>query len=83
MTTATIQKWGNSHGIRLTKDILDSLGVSAGSTVYLKKSADGLTIEVDKKDVRNMTLDEMLKTIPKDFSQKEYDWGKVKGNEVW
>ena len=33
----TISKWGNSQGVRISSDILRSIGYSTGDEVYVKR----------------------------------------------
>ena len=42
---ATIQKWGNSHGIRLPKNLLDAIGVTTNDRVELVQAGDTVTIK--------------------------------------
>lgn len=35
MVTTKIQKWGNSQGLRLSKQVLDLAGISVGDSVEL------------------------------------------------
>ena len=37
---ATIQRWGNSHGIRLPKVLLDELGIRENDRVEILHSKD-------------------------------------------
>ncbi len=36
-----VRKIGSSHGIILSKDILEQLGVKEGDSIHLKKDVDG------------------------------------------
>ena len=86
---ATIQRWGNSQGIRLPKALLDGLGFRENDRVELIQSQDTITIR--KVTVPHKTLEERLTA----FYQKpidqigriqgdgELDWGKAEGHEVW
>ena len=49
---ATIQKWGNSQGLRIPRPILESLGIRENDRVELVPSGDTLTI---KKPPRAVT----------------------------
>lgn len=86
---ATIQKWGNSQGIRIPKTILETLGIRENDRVELVPSGDTLTI---KKAVSapHKTLEERLTAFygkPVDeivrIPGEELDWGKAEGREVW
>lgn len=81
-----LSKWGNSQGIRLSKEILESMNIS--------------TDEIDKKDVKleakiengkliitplKSPLEELFKDFkgnPEDY-KVDIDYGKPVGNEVW
>ena len=78
---ATIQKWGNSQGLRLPKALLDSAGLKENDRVELTQNGDGITIRRAAIS-RHRTLEERLT----DFYGKPvqelgrldgeaYDWG--------
>ena len=86
---ATIQKWGNSHGIRLPKNLLDAIGVTTNDRVELVQAGDTVTI---KKAVpqTHRTLEERLTAFygkPVDEIQRipdeEVEWSKAQGDEAW
>lgn len=77
----TIQKWGNSLGVRLPKSIATNQSLTAGSRVTVKETKTGISIEIAKKKTR--TLADMLKGITKDNLHDEVDWGKPVGSEIW
>ena len=78
----SIQKWGNSLGVRLPKNIALNQSLKAGSRVLLTETKTGIAIEVVKK-TRKYTLAELLKGVTKDNLHKETDWGDPVGNEIW
>ena len=84
----TVVKWGNSHGIRLPKAFLQNIKIAENDPV-------DVILENEKIIIKKVNLKEH-KTIKQrlmDFygdnyqeystSQKEMDWGKPVGNEVW
>lgn len=77
----TIQKWGNSQGIRLQQFLLKEANVQVGDTVSVYVKADSIVIQ--KKLAKYPTLEELLARIPKDYKPEEYDWGPPVGKEVW
>lgn len=86
---ATIQKWGNSNGLRIPKALLDALGLRENDRVELTQTADAITI---KKAVGtpHKSLEERLtafygKPIEEigPIPGEELDWGKAEGCEVW
>lgn len=42
---ATIQKWGNSNGLRLPKTMLEAIGMKENDRVELIQSEDSITIK--------------------------------------
>jgi antitoxin MazE len=84
----TLQKWGNSQGVRLPKQMTESLGIQAGAKVELELSADGesLTIRPAKasRAVRGRyRINDLLAASGEDAFAGEIDWGKPEGREAW
>ena len=85
---ATIQKWGNSQGLRIPKALLDALDLRENDRVELTQTEKG--IHIQKAGVPHRTLEERLTAfygkpidqIPR-VEQEEVDWGKAEGDEVW
>ena len=85
---ATIQKWGNSQGLRIPKTLLDALGLRENDRVELIQSDDG--IQIKKAAAGHRTLEERLTAfygkpvdeIPR-LESPEIDWGGKSGGEVW
>ena len=85
----TIQKWGNSQGLRIPKPMLESVGIRENDRVELIQTADSITL---KKAVAlpHKTLEQRLvefyeKPIEdiERCQEKEMDWGKAEGREIW
>lgn len=87
---ATIQKWGNSQGLRIPKVILDTLGIGENDRVELTSSEDSIIIKKVQTS-RHKTLEERLSTfygqpvekIGRIDGDAEIDWGPAEGAEVW
>jgi antitoxin component of MazEF toxin-antitoxin module len=59
-TTVTITPWGNSHGIRLTRELMQSLGVSADTQLQARVVGKG---QLELRAVpKRKSLAEKLKT---------------------
>lgn len=83
---ATIQKWGNSQGIRIPKAFLEALGMAENDLVELSRVDDNLVIKKVKKEnkkVSELTLEEIFKDYEGDDTVEEFDWGAPVGKEVW
>lgn len=61
MIQATIQKWGNSQGIRIPKALLEALGMMENDVVELSRVDDDIVITKDKEK-KELTLDGRKKT---------------------
>ena len=63
-----LRKWGNSVGLRIPAQILESLDLEENSQVTLEVRENRLIIEKDKP---LPNLDEILASIPDDFDYPE------------
>ncbi len=78
-----IQKWGNSQGLRLARQILEDACISVGDHVEVAVR-EGMIVIAPVRRVRGrQSLQELVARIPKNYKPKEMDWGKPLGNEVW
>jgi antitoxin MazE len=78
-----VQKWGNSQGLRLAKQVLEDARIAVGDDVDIT-TRDGTIIIAPVRRVRGKhNLKELVSRIPKNFKTKELDWGKPIGREVW
>jgi antitoxin MazE len=78
-----IQKWGNSQGLRLPKQVLEDAHLSLGDDVDITVQ-DGLIVIVPARRVRGgQRLEELVSRIPKDYRAEEVDWGEPVGREAW
>ncbi len=78
-----VQSWGNSQGLRLSKQVLEDAHVSVGDEVDVAVR-DGLIVVAPLKRTRGkVSLRSLVARIPKDYKPQETDWGKPAGREVW
>ncbi len=76
-----VREWGNSQGIRLSKEILKSAGIELNEVLNVTVS-DGMITLV--KSFRHKTLEERAAEFDgKLMLDGEYDWGEPVGREVW
>ena len=79
---ATIQKWGNSQGIRIPKAILEMALFEPDEQVDITAEENKIIIrKVARK--KYITLEERLKDFDGEYVFEECDWGKPMGNEIW
>ena len=80
---AKIQKWGNSQGLRLNKNLLSDVQLGVGDEVDIIVK-DGIMIVAPAKMIRGKhNLKDLVSRIPKNYQAREVDWGKPEGKEVW
>lgn len=78
---AVIKKWGNSQAIRIPKEYINTLGITADTPLSIEISGESIVIS---KKYKHKTLEERVADsgIPLSFS-KEIEWGNPVGSEVW
>jgi antitoxin MazE len=75
-----IQKWGNSHALRIPQHVVHETGLEYNAAVEMKVEDGKLIIQrVDE----HPTLEDMLVKITPQNIHKEVETGKPVGNEVW
>lgn len=87
---ATIQRWGNSQGIRIPKVLLEALHIRENDRVELVQTEDVITIRKASTPAHK-TLEERLtafyaqpiEKIGRIENSPEMDWGKAEGSEIW
>ncbi|MCF8112944.1 MAG: AbrB/MazE/SpoVT family DNA-binding domain-containing protein [Desulfotignum sp.] len=80
---AKIQKWGNSQGLRLAKNLLADAQLNVGDEVDIKVK-DGIMLVIPAKRIRGRhNLKDLVSRIPENFQAGEIDWGEPVGKEVW
>lgn len=86
---ATVQKWGNSQGIRIPKSLLEALGIRENDRVELLQAEDTITIK-KAAAVPHKTIEERLVSFygkPVEeigrIQSQEVNWGQAEGDEAW
>ena len=78
-----IQRWGNSQGLRLAKQVLEDACISVGEDVDVT-ARDGMIVIAPVRRVRGkQSLQELVSRIPRNYETREIDWGEPVGKEVW
>ncbi len=77
----TINKWGNSQGIRIPKSYLKRLGLEIGDEVEIRIEDEKLIIvPIKRKRKPKLDINKLFKEKYKE--NEEYNWGKA-GKEIW
>jgi antitoxin MazE len=78
-----IQRWGNSQGLRLARQVLEDARIAVGDDVDVA-ARDGMIVSAPVRRIRGkQSLQELVSRIPEDYKPEEADWGKPVGREVW
>ncbi|MCC6126063.1 MAG: AbrB/MazE/SpoVT family DNA-binding domain-containing protein [Pirellulales bacterium] len=76
-----VQKWGNSLGVRIPKNIAEDIRVEDGATVDLRVEEGYLVIAPVGKPT--YTLEELVSKITPENRHESIDFGPPVGKEVW
>ena len=78
--TTTIQKWGNSQGIRIPKVILDTVKWNENEEIIILVENEKLIIE---KANNRKNIKELFKDYKGKYEPVDIDWGETLGDEIW
>ena len=86
--TTTLQRWGNSQGVRIPKSIVESLGLRIGSDVMIELSEDCSRIAlVPAKNARRVRrrhrIQDLVAASAPGAFKGECGWGEPCGKEAW
>ena len=81
MIVSRVQKWGNSQGLRLPKQVLELAQIAVGEQVEIAVANRQIVVKKSKRP--KYDLAELVKRIPKRYKAKEVDWGSAVGREEW
>ena len=80
----TIQKWGNSQGVRIPKTILDKLLLQENDPVEIVAENNIIIIKkTTRKRRAQKSLEERFINYSGDYQCTELDTGAPVGKEVW
>jgi antitoxin MazE len=80
---AKIQKWGNSQGLRLAKNLLADAHIGVGDEVDITVK-DGIIVVSPAKRIRGRhNLEDLVARIPENYQTSEVEWGEPVGKEAW
>ena len=78
-----VQKWGNSQGLRLSKDLLSDVEIDVGDAVHVAMRDGALVVTPVRRVRGGHDLRQLVRRIPKGYKPEELDWGPPVGREVW
>jgi antitoxin MazE len=78
-----IQKWGNSQGLRLAKQVLEDAHIEIGDDVDVT-ARDGMIVIAPLRRIRGKhSLHQLVSRIPDNYEIGEMEWGAPVGREAW
>lgn len=91
ITQTPVVKWGNSHGIRIPKKILNMLNIAEKDVVDITLLDDSIVIRPTQKKHKTtkQRIEEFYKTDfetavkQNDYDFEIVDFGKPQGEEIW
>lgn len=78
-----IKKWGNSQGLRISRELLAQLHMEVGDRVDVAVQDGTLVISPARRVRGGHDLHDLVRRIPKGSKPKEVDWGPPVGREEW
>lgn len=81
MMVTKVKKWGNSQGLRLSRQVLDLAGLDVGDDVEV--SVGDEQILVKKVPRPKYDLAELVARIPEGYTSREASFGPPVGREEW
>lgn len=81
--TTSVQRWGNSQGIRIPKYLLDAVKLTENDQITITAEDDRLIIEKAAPVTAHKTLKQLFEGYDGDYTPQEIDWGEKAGKEIW
>jgi antitoxin MazE len=78
-----VQKWGNSQGLRIARQVLEDARIAVGDDVDVTVREGVIVIAPVRRVRGKQSLEKLVKRIPDTYKTGEIDWGKPVGREVW
>ena len=78
-----IQKWGNSQGLRLAKNVLEDAHLGVGDEVNVSVRDNTIVIAPIRQIRGRYRLKDLVAQIPDNYQAGEVDWGQPLGKEAW
>ena len=76
-----IQNWGNSHGVRLPKKVLEMARLAVGDEIEILVGKYEITLR--KVGRQKFDLAELVAKMPRGYGDGEEAFGRPAGHEVW
>ncbi len=81
MISTRLQKWGNSQGLRLSKQVLDLADLAVGDEMEVVVGHSQILLRKAPRPLYDLA--ELVARIPKGSKPEEVDLGPPVGREEW
>ena len=78
-----VQKWGNSQGLRVSREVLSQAQISVGDEVQVIVKHGAIVVKPTVKIRGAYNLKELVSRMPRGYKPREEDWGPPVGKEDW
>jgi antitoxin MazE len=78
-----VQKWGNSQGLRFSREILEKASITIGEQVDVSARKGEIVVKPAVLVRGKYRLKDLIAKMPHSYSPHEEDWGSPVGKEVW
>ncbi len=78
-----IQKWGNSQGLRISRQMMETAHLTVGDEVEMDVRDGAIVISPVRRVRGKHSLESLVGQIPKDYEPISEEWGPPVGKEVW
>jgi antitoxin MazE len=79
MSQVAVKAWGNSQGIRLSKEIMEKMGLKISDILDVEISADAIIL---RKAFRHRSFEERMMEYNNKISACNFDWDEPAGREI-
>jgi len=77
-----VQKWGNSLGVRLARQVVVDARLAVGDTVDVAVQDGVIVVAPARRPRRRVNLRNLIRRIPAGYRPQEVGWGKAVGKEA-
>ena len=78
-----VLKWGNSQGLRLSKELLSAAHIDVGDVVDVAVQEGRIVVTPVRRVRGALDLEQLVAAIPRGYKPGEAVWGPLVGGEVW
>lgn len=78
-----VQRWGNSQGLRLSKEVLEHARIVVGDEVSVTVVGSRIIVSPVRPARKKKSLRALVSRIPRGQNAQETDWGEPVGREEW